>query len=344
MIAAQNGERTAREIVIMAAAGIVLALLPWALTAIGGYRELATRIVIWAIFALGFDLLIGLTGLLSFGHAAMWGTGSYVAGYWLLHYSPSAGAALVMGTLVATILSVGLGLLTLRRHGIYFAILTLAFGEMLYYGALSPLQRWTGGENGLTGLPTAELFGMEMRGPTIYWVVAAIAFAAIYLARRIVRSPYGLVLRAMRANDRRLEATGFDAQRYKLMAFVISGIYAGLAGSLYAIYETYVPTESLNWVTSGQVVMMSVVGGLGTLFGPMIGAAFLLYLQNVLSAWTEQWLLLQGLVFMAVVIFFPSGFTGVLGRVRRPRKARRAVKSTPNQVAAARSVIGEGGP
>src|SRR5262249_38369199 len=147
--------------------GVVLLALPWLMTMVGGYSELATRIVIWAIFALGFDLLIGLTGLLSFGHAAMWGTGSYVAGYWLLHYSPSAGAALAVGTVVATVLSVVLGLLTLRRHGIYFAILTLAFGEMLYYGALSPLQRWTGGENGLTGLPTAELLGAEMRGPAI---------------------------------------------------------------------------------------------------------------------------------------------------------------------------------
>jgi branched-chain amino acid transport system permease protein len=331
-----------REASIMAATAVALAALPWVMTMIGGYRELATRIVIWAIFALGFDLLIGLTGLLSFGHAAMWGTGSYVAGYWLLHNGNSAAAALAIGTVVATLLSVGLGLLTLRRHGIYFAILTLAFGEMLYYGALSPLQQWTGGENGLTGLPTAQLLGVEMRGPAIYWVVAAIAFVATYLARRIVRSPYGLVLRAMRSNDRRLEATGFDVQRYKLMAFVISGAYAGLAGSLYAIYETYVPTESLNWVTSGQVVMMGVVGGLGTLFGPMLGAAFLLYLQNVLSAWTEQWLLLQGLIFMAVVIFFPSGFAGVLRRVRGPIKARKAARQAPQPAAAARSVA-EGG-
>jgi branched-chain amino acid transport system permease protein len=330
----------AREFVVMAASAAVLLALPWLLTFIGGYRELATRIVIWAIFALGFDLLIGLTGLLSFGHAAMWGTGSYVAGYYLLHYGPSAAMALTAGILTAAVLSFGLGLLTLRRHGIYFAILTLAFAQMLYYAALAPLQQWTGGENGLTGLPTAELFGVQMRGPAMYWIVAGVAFVAIYVARRIVRSPYGLVLRAMRSNGRRLEATGFDVQRYKLVAFVISGVYAGVAGSLYAVYETYVPTDSLHWVTSGQVVMMGVVGGLGTLFGPMIGAGFLLYLQNVLSAKTEQWLLLQGLIFMAVVIFFPQGFAGAVRWVR----ARRAPPALAKAQVAPRRVAGEGSP
>ncbi len=300
----------------MAAAGIVLVALPWLLPLIGGYRELATRIVIWAIFALGFDLLVGFTGLLSFGHAAFWGTGAYVAGYWLLHGNANALVALVLGIIAVAIVSLVLGSLTLRRHGIYFSILTLAFAEMLYYASLSPLQRWTGGENGLTGLPTAELFGVPLRGEVVYVAVAFIAFAVLYAARRIAGSPFGLVLRAVRANERRVEATGFNVRRYKLTAFVLSGLYAGLAGSLYAIYETYVPTDSLHWVTSGQVVMMAVIGGLGSLFGPMFGAALLLWLENVLSGWTEQWLLLQGLTFMAVIIFFPGGIAEAVRRVR----------------------------
>ena len=313
-----------RELLVMVALAATLVSLPWLLPLIGGYRELATRIVIWAIFAIGFDLLVGLTGLLSFGHAAMWGTGAYAAGYWLLHGSSDAAIALALGTGAAALLSVVLGFLTLRRQGIYFAILTLAFGEMLYFAALSPLQQWTGGENGLTGLPTARFLGLPLDGDNIYVFVAVIAFVAAYVARRIVRSPYGLILRALRSNDRRLEASGFHVERYKLVVFVVSGIYAGIAGSLYAIYETYVPTESLHWGTSGQVVMMSVIGGLGSLFGPMFGAGLILYLQNVLSAWTEQWLLIQGLIFMAVIAFFPGGIAEAIARLRRPRDARLA--------------------
>ena len=320
---------TRRELAIMAAFAAVLVALPWVLPLIGGYRELATRIVIWAIFAVGFDLLVGLTGLLSFGHAAMWGTGAYVAGYWLLHGSSNAVVALACGAAAATLLSVVLGFLTLRRQGIYFAILTLAFGEMLYFAALSPLQAWTGGENGLTGLPTATVGGIPLVGEAIYAVVAVLAFVALYVARRIIRSPYGVILRALRSNDRRLEATGFNVDRYKLVIFVVSGLYAGVAGSLYAIYETYVPTESLHWGTSGQVVMMSVIGGLGTLFGPMFGAGLILFLQNVLSAWTEQWLLLQGLVFMAVIIFFPGGIADAIRRLRRPRGSAKQAEAAP---------------
>jgi branched-chain amino acid transport system permease protein len=311
-----------REARIMLAVAGVLAVLPFIMPHIGGYRELATRIVIWSIFALGFDLLVGFTGLLSFGHAAFWGTGAYVAGYYLLHASSEVIPALVIGTAVVALISVLLGYLTLRRTGIYFAILTLAFAEMFYYAALSPLQQWTGGENGLTGLPRATLGGLRLEGLTIYYFVAAIAFVAVYVARRIKRSPYGLLLRAIQSNELRLESTGFHVRRYKLMAFVVSGIYAGLAGSLYAAYETYVPTESLHWVTSGQVVMMAVIGGLGTLFGPMFGAALVLYLENVLSAWTQQWLLLQGLIFMAVIIFFPGGVAEGVRRMRARLRSR----------------------
>lgn len=314
----------AREALIMLALAVVLAVLPWFMTLIGGYQQLATRVLIWGIFALGFDLLVGYTGLLSFGHAAFWGTGAYVAGYCLLHYSPDVVPAILIGTAAVTVISVVLGFLTLRRTGIYFAVLTLAFAEMLYYAALSPLQKWTGGENGLTGLPSPSLAGLSLEGLNMYYMVAVIAFVAVYVARRIVRSPYGLLLHAIRSNDLRLESTGFHVWRYKMMAFVISGIYAGVAGSLYAIYETYVPTDSLYWGTSGEVVMMAVIGGLGTLFGPMFGAALVLYLENVLSAWTEQWLLLQGLIFMAVIIFFPGGCAEGIRRLRARRQRRAA--------------------
>jgi len=296
-----------REAMVMAAVVVVMLALPWLLELIGGYRELATRILIWGIFALGFDILVGFTGFLSFGHAAFWGVSAYTTGLWLLHGTNSLLLGMVCGIVVTTAIAVVLGFLTLRRHGIYFAILTLAFAEMFYYAALAPLQDITGGDNGLTGIPTPKLLGVTMAAENMYWLVLVVALVAVYGARRIARSPYGLMLRAIKSNETRLEFTGVNVWKYKMMAFVISGFYAGVAGTLFAAYETYVPTSSLHWVTSGEVVMMSVIGGFGTLFGPMVGAGLVLYLENVLSATLEEWLLVQGLIFMAFVIFLPGG-------------------------------------
>lgn len=303
----------------MAIAAAVLFASPWVMSSIGGYRALATRIIIWAIFALGFDLLLGLTGLLSFGHAAMWGIGAYVSGYVLLNHVNDALLAIVVGVVVVTVVSVLIGLVTLRRHGIYFAILTLAIAEMFYFLALTPLQQWTGGDNGLTAIPRPEMLGWTPTGYTLHAIIAGCCLLTFYVARRIRRSPYGLMLRAIKANETRLAFTGVNVFRYKLVAFVVSGMFAGLAGTLYAIYETYVPTESLHWTTSGEVVVMSVVGGVGTLVGPMIGAGLVLYLENVLSAETEQWNLILGLIFMAFVIFLRGGAVGTVQRLLRRR-------------------------
>ncbi|WP_162913130.1 branched-chain amino acid ABC transporter permease [Rhodospirillaceae bacterium SYSU D60014] len=315
MIAQLRNASPRREAVFMAVAAVILIALPWIMPYIGGYRELATRILIWGIFALGFDILVGFTGYLSFGHAAFWGIGAYCSGYYLLHANANALVAILIGVAVATAVAILLGYLTLRRHGIYFAILTLAFAEMFYYAALAPLQDWTGGDNGLTGIRTPELFGVKLDGDEMHYFVAAWTLLAIYFARRIARSPFGLMLRAIKSNETRLQSTGVNVYRYKVTAFAISGLYAGLAGTLYALYETYVPTESLHWTTSGEVVIMSVIGGFGTLIGPMIGAGIVLYLENVLSASTEQWLLIQGLIFMFFVIFLPGGVMEGLQRL-----------------------------
>jgi branched-chain amino acid transport system permease protein len=317
MIARLRTDSPWREGAIMLLVAAVLLALPWIMSAIGGYRELATRIIIWAIFALGFDILVGFTGYLSFGHAAFWGIGAYVAGYTLLHATPNALVAMAIGTLAALLVSVVLGYLTLRRYGIYFAVLTLAFAEMFYYAALAPLQDWTGGDNGLTAIPTPVLAGIPLKGAAMHYLVTVCALIAVYAARRIARSPFGLMLRAIKSNETRLRSTGINVYRYKVTAFAVSGLYAGAAGTLYAIYETYVPTESLHWVTSGEVVMMAVIGGLGTLFGPMIGAGVVLYLENVLSASLEQWLLIEGLIFMGFVIFLPGGIMEGSRRILR---------------------------
>lgn len=255
---------------------------------IGGYHGLDTKIVIWAIFALGFDLLLGYTGYLSFGHAAFFGVSAYTTGLMLLHFSNSIIPAMIASIIVVVIIATIIGTLTLKRSGIYFSILTLAFGEMFHSAALSIFQGFTGGDNGLTGIPTPMLFGMKMQNLNVYYFAAFIAIGLYYMARWIGKSPFGLMLRAIKSNQTRLEYTGVNVQKYKLSAFIISAAYAAVAGSLMVIYEPYVASEFLSWHESGKVVIMSVLGGVGTLFGPMIGAAFMLYFENVISVYLQE--------------------------------------------------------
>jgi len=312
----------------------VVLTFPFWFRLIGGYAGLDTKIVIWAIFALGFDILLGFTGYLSFGHAAFFGVSAYTTGLMLLHATPNVIPAILVSLLVTALLALAIGFMTLRRTGIYFSILTLAFAEMLYRAALSIFSDFTGGDNGLTGLPTPTLFGAPMQGANVYYLCAAIAIVAFHAARRITRSPFGLMLRALKSNQERLQYTGVNIAAYKLCGFVISAMYAGVAGSLMVIYEPYVATEFLHWSTSGDVVMMAVIGGVGTLYGPMFGAGFMLYFENVASAEIgSQWLLVLGLIFVLVVVLLPGGF--VDGSRRFVRGARRrlapAAADTPGK-------------
>ena len=314
------------------AVGIFAALaltLPFWFPLIGGYEGLDTKIMIWALFALGFDLLLGYTGYLSFGHAAFFGVSAYVTGLMLLHASPEIIPAMIVALLVNIVLALAIGFMTLRRTGIYFAILTLAFAEMLYRAALSIFSDYTGGDNGLTGLPTPQLFGVPMHGLNVYYLSAAFAIVGFYVARRITRSPFGMMMRAIKSNQERLRYTGVNVAGYKLSTFVLSAIYAGLAGSLMVVYEPYVATIFLHWSTSGEVVIMSVIGGVGTLFGPMIGAAFMMYFENVASAAIgEQWLLILGLIFVLIVVFLPGGFVEGYRRLARRLRSAGAGSST----------------
>ena len=298
-------------------AAIVLSLpvwLPW----IGGYEALATKIVIFAIFALGFDILLGFTGYLSFGHAAFFGVSAYTTGLMLKYVSADIIPAILVSLAVIAVVAVILGALTLRRAGIYFAILTLAFAQMFHAAALSIFQEWTGGDNGLTMSAKPVLLGLEMTGLNVFYVTAILAVAAFAAARQIKRSSFGLMLRAIKENAMRLEYTGINVWRYKMMAFFISAMYAGLAGSLMVVYEPYVATKFLHWSTSGEVVIMSVIGGVNTLIGPMIGAAFMLYFENVVQAFIgEKWHLVLGIIFVLIVVFLPGGFVDGFNRIRK---------------------------
>ena len=281
------------------------------------YQALATQVLIFGLFALGFNLLYGYTGLLSFGHAAYYGLGAYGAGILLakLHV-PSIWAALASGLVVAGVGGIIIGFFCLRRRGIYFAMLTLAFAQLLYFIGFH-LADLTGGDDGLRGIPQLDLglpgFAVSLASPlAFYYFCLALVVLAVALLKRILESPFGAVLQAIRENSDRAVACGYDIDRVKLLSFVFSAMFAGLAGTLDALRLTVVPIESLYWTTSGQVVMMTLLGGAGTFFGPFVGAATFLVLEDRLSAFTESWPLVIGAIFSAFVLFLPRGIWGTL--------------------------------
>lgn len=288
-----------------------------------GYMALVENILIWSIFAIGFNLLLGYTGLLSFGHAAFWGGSMYAAGLFSYHVYGEPILTVLVGTLFAVVLAMIIGFLSLRRGGIYFAILTLAFGQMFYYMAMSPLEPITRGEDGFTSVQIEPLFGAismqtGLAGPlgTLYHDVGYLFYAAFFVlaiafAYRILLSPYGMIFKAIHENEQRATFVGLDVWRYKFMSFVLSGAFAGVAGSLMAIHASYVALDSLFWTVSGDIVIITILGGAGTLFGPIAGAALFLYVENVLDAVIgAYWLLVLGVLFVTVVWLFPQGIWG----------------------------------
>ena len=296
-----------------------------------GYRGLASLMLIWAIFAIGFDLLLGYTGLLSFGHAAFWGGAAYTAGIFSHNVSGDPLLMVLAGTVFAMLFAWVLGFLSLRRGGIYFSILTLAFGQMLFYMAASPLAFLTNGEDGFTDVEVEPLLGVVELGSEVvhpagillgefaYVFFAFFFVLAVVVGNRILNSPYGIVLDAIRENEQRAEFVGLNVWRYKLMAFIISGAFAGVAGSLFTIHGNYVPLSSLYWTESGEIVIITVLGGAGSLFGPIFGAALYLYVANIVSGFPvigTLWYLILGIIFVGVIWLFPRGIWGFVDDVR----------------------------
>jgi branched-chain amino acid transport system permease protein len=298
------------------AAVICLAVFPFVFPLVGGTFDMMDRILIWGLFGLGFDILFGFTGLLAFGQAAFYGTGGFTASYLLVKgVVTNAFAALAAGTLLAAAFGVIIGALSLRRAGIYFAMLTLAFGEMFYFLDISPLANLTGGENGLSGVPPANLgFGVELRTPEdMYWFIALLFLVGFVLARRIVHSSFGSILVAIRENTERAAVLGHDVQKYKLAAFVIAAAYGGLAGGLLGLFQGYMPPDAFYLDTSGQLVVQTIMGGAGTLIGPTVGAAVWIYLRSALQQIAgigALWKMLLGIVFVLIVTLFRKGISG----------------------------------
>jgi len=287
---------------------LVLLALPFVISA-----PLATEILIWGIFGLGFNLLLGYTGVLSFGHAAYFGLGAYSAGLALRYLKASLWTSLLISVVAAVILACFIGALAIKRRGVYFAMISLAFGQMLYFLALSPLKHITRGEDGLTRIPIINLFSISLNKPIpLYYFVFIITVGMLYLTWRILQSPFGKLLQAFRENEERAKACGFNTTLVKFFSLVISAFYAGLAGGLNTIYLGYVPLTTLFWLTSGTMVMMTILGGKGTFLGPLIGAGVFLFLQNTISLFTPRWELFVGAMFVFIILLFPGGIMGTI--------------------------------
>ena len=369
-----------KDLIIMLVfiAGVFTA--PIWLTPIGAnYPDLLQKFAIYGIFAIGFNILFGLTGYLSFGHAVFLGIGSYAAVWSFKLLTMNVLPAIIFAVVLAGLFAIILGYLSLRRSGIYFSILTLAFAQMSYNLAYSVLTPITNGETGLQlrladpryidnmlakveteGIPSTNLFGIEMSGYSGFYFCAVVLIICFWISLKIFRSPFGMTLSGIKSNQHRMRYTGFNTRPYLLAAFVISGMYAGLAGALLAVTDPLAGAERMQWAASGEVVLMTILGGLGTLIGPVIGAGVIKYFENIFSSIGDQklldmfswlpdslqflvvhivspfvgdgWHMTLGLLFMVIVIFLPgglvSGFNKITAMVTSKKSSKRQMENS----------------
>jgi branched-chain amino acid transport system permease protein len=289
---------------------LAVALLPFVVR-----PAIATEIWIFAIFGLGANLLMGYTGLLSFGQATFFGSAAYVAGYLLKNYGLNVFAALGAGVGVGAVSALLVGYLCVQRSGIYFIMLTFALNQLFYFIAY----QWTtvtGGEDGMPGIPRPEFLGLDFSNPIAYYVFVSVLFlATLWVMKRLVESPLGKILVAIRENEVRAQAVGYNVPRFKLAAFVIAGAFSGAAGVLYAMLFGIVPLEAISFVFSGNVVFATLIGGSGSLYGPIIGSFVFIWLSESVSTLWARWPLLLGVAFVIVVLFFRGGVVEAWSRL-----------------------------
>jgi branched-chain amino acid transport system permease protein len=271
------------------------------------YKALASQMLVFAIFAIGYDIAFGYTGLLSFGHAAFFGLGAYGTGLSLIHLSIPAPLAILIGVIIGLLVAFPIGYLSIRRRGIYFAMVTLAFAQMVYFIAF----KWrslTGGDDGLHGVPRPPLGPIDLSSELVlYYFILFFFIVSVILGIRIINSPFGKTLECVRENVDRARSIGYNPTRFKLISFVISAFFAGLAGGLYTLLQNFVPLFTLGLDTSGDIVLMTLIGGMGTLYGPIMGAMALIFLKDLLSTYTNIWPLFLGLLFVVSVMTFRKG-------------------------------------
>ena len=298
---------------------IVLLAMPFWLPYLGGYTELGSRVLVMALAAMALNFLLGFTGVLSFGHAAYFGLGAYAAGMTIKYLLPSSIAGILMGVIVGTLAAMLIGALIVKLRGVYFAMVTIAFGQVFYFITF----RWndvTGGDDGLTGwqrqpidlgFTKIDILGNDKAFYYLVLVFFALATGAMAL---ILRSPFGRTLLAIRENERRARFLGIPIERHIWLSFVISCFFASLAGALYALLNNFTDPRALRWDLSGNFVIMAVLGGMRSFWGPLIGAAIFVVLQDYVSSQTENWMSFIGLFFVLVVLFFPRGILGIFRR------------------------------
>jgi len=293
-----------------AAAIAVLALFP----AVFPLYSLATNILLFGLFAAGYNLTFGYTGKLSFGHAAFFGGGAYGCGVLIVNYGVAWPLALLFGVVLAGLIALAMGLLAMRTRGIYFAMVTLALAQCVYF-VFFHATALTGGDNGLRGVNVNEIkiagLTLNLLNPLVkYYFMLAFVAPAIWLIARILRSPFGAVLEALRENEHRARACGINVERARLLSLVVSGMVCGLAGALNAINLSTVSIDSMSYHASGQVMMLTLLGGMGTFFGPFVGAGTFLGVEHLVTGYTERWQLIVGVIFIVLVLFFPKGIWG----------------------------------
>ncbi|MGR3570191.1 branched-chain amino acid ABC transporter permease [Brevirhabdus sp.] len=283
------------------------------------YPVFAMKVMAFALFAAAFNLLLGFGGLLSFGHAAYFGGASYVAAHAAKVWGLTPELAVLAGTASAAFLGLVIGSLSIRRQGIYFAMVTLAFAQMVYFFALQV--PFTGGEDGIQSVPRGKLFGLISleNNISLYFFVLVLTFGGILFLYRIVHSPFGQVLKAIRENEPRAISLGYNVNRYKLMVFVLSATFAGMAGAIKSQVFQLASLTDVHWAMSGEVVLMTLLGGMGTIFGPLAGAALIVTMQNYLATFGAWVTVIQGVIFVLGVLLFREGIIGVLSRwLKRP--------------------------
>lgn len=369
-----------RDLLIFVIFALVVITMPvWTAPFGANYPGLMQKFAIYAIFAIGFNILFGLTGYLSFGHAAFLGVGSYSAVWSFKLLTMDVLPAILFAVIISGVFALVIGFLSLRRSGIYFSILTLAFAQMSYNLAYSVLTPITNGETSLqltlqdprivdmafsergAGLPTASLLGNALTGLEGFFFCAAVLIVAFFFAQKVFASPFGMMLRAIKSNQTRMSYTGLNTRPYALTAFVISGMYAGLAGALLAVTDPLAGAERMQWTASGEVVLMTILGGVGTLIGPVIGAWLIKYFENIFSSFNEGilsrffefipspmhdtavtigskfvgegWQLTLGLLFVLVVVFLPGGIMEGVRRIASLFR-RRGTPATPGAMRA----------
>ncbi len=303
----------------LVAVWLALLTAPLWLPLLGGYTALAARVLVLALAAIGFNLLLGFTGVMSFGHAAYFGLGVYGAGLTLRYLAHSTPLAMLLGTLLGGVAGMLFGLLIVRRRGVYFAMVTIAFGQICYYVAYS-WNDFTGGFDGLRGFERAPVHlgplvvDITGGGTTFYYFLLAIFAVAVGAMGLLLRSPFGRTLVAIRENERRARFLGIPVERHIWLSFSISCFFTALAGTLYALLNNFADPLVLHYSLSGEIVIMTVMGGMRTFWGPLLGAAVFVVLQDYISSMTVNWMSFIGLLFVLVVLFFPRGLLGFLQR------------------------------